>query len=391
MSSASHDRFAPTPRPAWSGDAPVSVRDCVAAFEGTEPLTVGVEEELMLLSPETLDLEPAVERVLERAGGDSRLRRELRAAQVEVVTPVCRSAHEAGLQLADGRAALIAATVGETLVAAAGTHPFSTSWGDLAEGTRYRALGEEYAWAAKRSIACGLHVHVAVGSASRALAVFNALRSYVPELVALAANSPFHEGRDTGLASVRPKLNEAFPREGIPPAFGSWDEFVDLVVWGRQGGSFPDASFLWWELRPNPTLGTVEVRAPDAQTSVEDAAAVAAVVQSLVAFLADRHDAGEALPVHESFRISENLWSALRFGLSGWLGDLETGEPEPTRARLGRLLEEIAPAARALGCDSELTYARTLLGGNGAERQRYVAERDGIDGLVRWLVAETAP
>jgi carboxylate-amine ligase len=215
------------------------------------------------------------------------------------------------------------------------------------------------------------------------------VRSYVPEIAALAANSPFLRGRDTGLASVRPKVNEAFPREGIPPAFASWEEYAELVRWGRN--AFPDATFLWWEVRPHPAFGTLELRAADAQTRVEDAAAVAAVAQALVVSLGRRHDAGQSLPAAASFRIAENFWSAVRHGLGGWMLDLETGEQEPTLERVDRLLTELEPTAAELGCEGELVQARTLLGGNGADRQRYVAEREGLEGLVRWLVGETLP
>jgi carboxylate-amine ligase len=171
--------------------------------------------------------------------------------------------------------------------------------------------------------------------------------------------------------------------------FASWDEYAELVRWGRH--AFPDATFLWWELRPHPAFGTLEVRAADAQTRVEDAAAIAAVVQSLVVWLGGLHDAGERLPAVASFRIAENFWSALRHGLGGWMLDLETGEQEPTLARVDRLLAEVEPTAADLGLDAEIVQARTLLGGNGADRQRYVAEREGLEGLVRWLVTETLP
>ncbi len=388
---ARHDhRFAPAPREAWAPERALTREACVRAFAETEAYTVGIEEELMLLSPTTLDLEPAVERVL-AAVRDPRLRRELRASQIEIVTGVCSSVEEAGAELKGARRRLIAGTAGELLVAAAGTHPFSLVWGDVSHGARYRMLADEYGWASKRATVSGLHVHVALGDADRALAVYNALRSYLPEVGALSANSPFYEGRDTGLASVRPKLNQFFPREGVPPAFADWEEFVGFLRWAREGGAFPDATFLWWDLRPHPALGTLEVRVSDAQTAVEDTAAIAAVVQSLVAWLGERHDAGESLPAHDSLRIAENFWNALRFGLGGWVIDPETGERQPTRERVEALLGDLGPSAERLRCSGELAGARALLAGNGADRQRYVAAREGIVGLVRWLVERTDP
>jgi carboxylate-amine ligase len=173
-------------------------------------------------------------------------------------------------------------------------------------------LAEEYPWAALRAPGCGLHVHVALGDAETALAVYNAMRSFVPEIAALSANSPFVDGRDYGLCSSRPKLNEALPRAGTPPAFESWKTFVDFLDWGRSGGLFPDATHLWWDLRLHPKHGTIELRVADTQTLVADTGALVALTQSLVAWLARRHQRGERLPVHDTTRINENAWRALR-------------------------------------------------------------------------------
>ena len=144
-----------------------------------------------------------------------------------------------------------------------------------------------------RQLVFGLHVHVAVRGADRALAVHNALRSYLPELAALAGNAPLHDGRDTGLASLRPKLSELLPRQGVPPAFASWEERAELERWGRRGGVFPAAGEPWWELRAHDEHGTIELRVPDTQSTPEEAAGVLALAAALIATLAGRHDAGE--------------------------------------------------------------------------------------------------
>lgn len=384
-----HDPARLSPSPTWTASGAVSQAELRRAFDDVAPLTVGVEEELFLVDAETLELAPAAERALAAVADDRRFRSELRLSQVELVTPVCQTVGDAVRELASSRAAFARALPGGLAVASAGTHPFSTDWGEITEGDRYRLIADEYAWAARRSLACGLHVHVAVHGSDRALAVYNAVRSFLPELGALAANSPFLEGRDTGLASIRAKLNEAFPRSGAPPAFSSWKELAGYVKWGRVGGLFPDTSHWWWDLRLHTGYGTLELRVADAQTSVMDAAAVAAVFQTLVAWLADRHDAGEELPAHPTHMIVENQWRALRHGVRGWLVDLDTGEPMKTRDRLSLLLEDLRPHAARLGCADELLHARALLVGNGADRQRYVAEREGMLGLARWLVAET--
>jgi glutamate---cysteine ligase / carboxylate-amine ligase len=375
--------------PAWPAGEPLTVERCIAVFDEAPPFTLGLEEELMLVEPGSLALAPVNERVVALFGADSPYRKELRATQLELVTPVCSTAAEACAALATARQALVERLEGEVRLLAAGTHPTSTEWGSVSADERYQMLADEYEWATRRSVMCGLHVHVAVGGAERTLAVHDTLRSYLPEIGALAANSPFAEGRDTGLCSIRAKLNEAFPRSGVPPAFGTWDAYVSFLDWGRSGGLFPDSSHLWWDLRLHPTFGTLEVRVADAQTRVRDNAAIAAVVQALVASLALQYDSGDELPVDDYFRIRENAWRALRHGVNGWLVNLETGERQPTRERIGRLLDRLEPVARELGTEEQIHEARALLAGNGAERQRHVAEQEGFDGLLRWLVAET--
>ena len=383
-----HDQYA-LHAPVWREARVATPDEWRARFDGASEFTIGLEDELMLVDPATLKLAPEIDRVLGAVAGDRRFTRELRSAQLEIVTPVCENAAEACGEIADARRKLTAVLDDTLGFAAAGTHPFSTDWGTIADGDRYRAIADEYTWAARRSLACGLHVHVAVPGAERALAVYNGLRSYLPVLAALGTNSPFVEGTDSGLCSIRPKLNEAFPRAGVPPVFASWEELVAFVDWGRTGGLFPDHTHFWWDLRPHLEHGTLELRATDAQTRVEDAAAIAALFQALVLTLAERHDEGEALPVHDTYRISENAWRAYRSGVRGWLVDLDTGEPRPTRELLAALIDEVTPAARRLECLPQLEHARTLLAGNGADRQRYVEAREGMLGLTAWLMRET--
>ena len=356
-----------------------------AAFEGVSRLTVGVEDEVMLLHPETLDLMPADDRVLARIADDARFRREFVASQLEIGTPVCRGAGAAAAELVRGRRALRDALDGVARLAGAGTHPFAAAVGALTPGRRFAALADAYRWAAPRALVAGMHIHVAVPGADRALAVHNALRSYLPDLAALAGNAPFHEGRDTGLASLRPKLCEGLPRQGPPPAFASWRDLIAFVEWGRAGGLFSDAGHLWWETRLHTGFGTLEVRVPDAQTTPDDCAGVIAAAHGLVAWLVERHEAGEELPVHDGLRIAENRQRALRYGLHGTMVDLDTGAPEPTRARLARLLERIAPAAERAGSGSELAHAWAMLTGNGADRQRALAGELGVRGMTRRL------
>jgi glutamate---cysteine ligase / carboxylate-amine ligase len=358
-------------------------------FDHAPALTVGVEEEVILLDPETFLPTDSVEDVLSRMDGDPRFKPELRCAQLELVTPPASTVADVARELAAARRILAERLRGEIRFAALGTHPSSTTISALTPSRRYREISQESRWLARAALPSGLHVHVAVDGAERAVAVCNALRSYVPEIAALAANSPFYEGRDTGLASTRLKLREDNPRSGIPPAFESWRAYTDFVAWGARGGLIRDPSYLWWDLRLNAVHGTIEIRAADAQTRLDDVAGIAALCQSIVASLVDRHDAGDRLPVHDNQRIAENRWRAMRDGLGGELVDLDDGRPIATRERLRYLVGELEPYALALGCERELGHAADLVTANGAVRQRAIAGAVGVDRLVEWLSDET--
>ena len=364
---------------------PPNADELRAAFDAPTPFTVGVEEELMLLDPETHDLIPRAGDALAAVEGDDRFKLELPAAQLEIKLPPHPSVAEATGALRAARHELAAATAPFARLGAAGVHPYANPEGELNRGGRYDRARREYGALARRQLVFALQAHVSVGNADRALATYNALRSYLPELAALAANAPFYCGRDAGLASVRPKVAELLPRQGVPPRLESWDHYAEVLRWGAASGAFPTARFWWWELRPHPDFGTLELRVPDAQSTVAEAAAILAAAQSLVAWLAARHAAGEALAAAPSWRIAENRWWAARDGLDGDLADLETGERTPTRARVQALLDELAPVAAELGCSDELAAARRLAEENGAHRQRAAAAENGIDSLGRWL------
>jgi glutamate---cysteine ligase / carboxylate-amine ligase len=376
-------------RPTWIAEPHLLAAGFREAFESGPSLTLGVEEELLLLEPGTLCPAAEIDQVLERMGGDARFACEFRSAQLELITPVGQTVSDVWRELAKARALAVERLAGSVRLAAVGTHPCSTDPVVITGGERYAKIAAEHPWAIWRGLPSGLHVHVAVRGADRALAVFNAARSYIPELGALAANSPYFECRDTGLASARMKLNEDLPRSGTPPSFASWEELARFLSWGALGGTIPDATHLWWDLRPNLVYGTLEFRVADAQTRVRDTAAIAAVCQALVASLAARYDAGEQLPVHDTHRIQENRSRALRDGTRGELADLATGRPVATAERLAGILTDVGLFAEELGCRNELLHAWTLLERNGAERQRAFFAAHGLDSLVEWLVRQT--
>jgi glutamate---cysteine ligase / carboxylate-amine ligase len=362
-----------------------SAAELRAAFDAPAPLTVGLEEEALLLDPGTLDLVPRAEAVLARAEGDPRLKPELPASQLEVVTPPAATVREAVAALGAGRRALAAAASGLARPAAAAAHPFAAPLGELNAAPRYAALQAEYGDIARGELVGSLQVHVAVGDAARALAVHNALRGHLPEIAALAAAAPFHDGRDTGLASIRPKLAERLPRQGLPPAIPSWEAFAETLRWGRASGALPEPMQWWWELRPHTRFGTLELRVPDAQRTLAEAAAVAAFAHALVGWLAERHDAGEALGAAATWRIAENRWSACRHGVEGTLADLATGTRRRTRDVLAERLEQLDPVAARLGCAAELQSARALVEVNGALAARRVAAAGGPRAVAAWL------
>jgi carboxylate-amine ligase len=365
--------------------APLTAAQLRAAFDSPAPLTIGLEEELMLLDPGTLDLLPRALDVLERTAGDPRFKPELPAAQLEIAVPPAASVPEAADGLARARTDIAGVAAPDCRLAGAGAHPFSAPEGVVHPAPRYQRLDAEFGAVIRHQLLFGLHVHVAVRPADRALAVYNALRSYLPDLAALAANAPFYAGRDTGLASVRPKIADILPRQGVPPEIPGWDALADYLAWGRAAGTIAEPGQWWFELRLHLAYGTVEVRVPDVQTTVADTAALAAVVHALIARLAERYDAGEELAVDATWRIAENRWAACRHGLDARLADLRTGAVQPARKRLGALLDELAPAADRLGCAVELDAARGLVEQNGAVRQRAIAAERGLLGLVEWL------
>lgn len=354
-------------------------------FDETGGLTVGVEEEIMLLDPASLDLIPRADELLRRLDGDPRFKPELPASQIEIVTDPHPEVATVIAQLAAARRDLARAASEDISLAVAGAHPFAAEAGELNSNPRYDAIREEYGAIARRQLVTALQVHVAVGGAERSLAVYNALRCHLPEILALAANAPYQTGRDTGVATVRPGICVQLPRQGVPPFLSSWEEFAGELAWGARAGSVPDPSRWWWELRPHPIHGTLELRVPDAQTTVSEAAGIIAFVQSLCARLADQFDAGVPAPAPPTWRIAENRWSAARDGVEGTLADLGSGEPRPTRERLEELLAEVSPVAERLGCSQLLRSTRELVHRNGAMRQREVAQCRGAYGLQGWI------
>ena len=364
---------------------PSSLEELRARFEGSPPYLVGLEDELMLMDPGSLELVDRAEEVLGLLPGDTQFKPELPASQVEIVVPPHPTAKAAAAALLDARRTLAAAVDRLVRPAAAGVHPFSPGLGELNPGERYVGIAQAYGCVARRELVSALQVHVSVSDADRTLAIYNAARSYLPLLAALAANAPFYEGKDSGFASVRPLIATLLPRQGVPPAFETFSDYAQALAWGSSSGAFDDPAMWWWELRIHGGFGTLEFRVPDAQSTVGHAAAIAAVIQALVAWLSRRHDDGEELPVHPRWMIEQNRWSACRDGVEGSMVDLNTGVRHPTRALLEALLADLDQVSAGLQSNTELAAAARMAETNGAMAQRSAAEAGGARAVAQWL------
>jgi len=348
-------------------------------FDAVSDLTVGAEEELLLLDPGSLEPAAASGWLLAELGESRMHRPELWSAQVELVTDVRDSPAAVTGDLRAARTRLAEAAAGRLRIAGLGTHPLALPAETFSPGDRYAEIVEQHRLGARLgALASGLHVHVAVHGADRALAVYNAMRGHAPLFTALAANAPFIAGQDTGLATVRPTLADALPRQGVGPHLPAWSDLEELVEWGRRTGAIPDPAKLWWECRLNLRLGTIEMRAPDAQSSLDDDHALIALAHALVADLCERLDGGERLPAHDTLRIQENRWRAMRFGMDAELIDLDTDRPVPAPDAVARLLDRVARH----GTPESLAHVRALAARDEPGEQRRVARLHGPAGIV---------
>jgi carboxylate-amine ligase len=367
-------------------------------FGSGSQYTLGVEEEYMLLDGTTFDLVQHIESVLAATEGhelESQVNAELMQSVLEIATPVCSSANEVLRELCRLRS-YVQGIAGERgmRVGSAGTHPFSLFERQrITAKDRYRALIDQLQYVARRELIFGMHVHVAVDDPDKAIKVIGGLLPQLGPLLALSASSPFWRGEPTGLASSRQSVFAAFPRSGPPPRFRDYEDFAEVVGQLERTGCIADYTHIWWDVRPHPRFGTIEVRICDAVTRVEDAVAIAAYCQAAVKLLSERYDAGEEIPSFHRILTSENKWLAARYGLEAPVMDLETGRRNrvPVSQLIRRTLRDIEPHARELGSERELEGVRAILDrGNSAERQLRIwnANRDIVE--VAREIAEAA-
>jgi glutamate---cysteine ligase / carboxylate-amine ligase len=348
------------------------IRFAREAFEEATDFAVAVEEEFALLDPETLELTNRFEDLQAAARGtevEPHLVGELIASEAEVRTGRCETFAEAARLMGERRAQLraLASELGLGL-ASTGTHPWSR-WQDqrIIDTPHYRRNDEILRYVVWRNNSFGLHVHVSIRGADRAIAVADGLRPLLPDLLAISSSSPFVEGVDTGLHSARTQIfTRMFPRCGVPDAFGSWREYEDYVRFLYDTGSITEHTQLWWSVRPHLAFPTIETRICDAQPELGEAHSLAALIFSATARVARAVDEGEPLPDPPPRLIEENLWRAIRHGLSGELIDFARGDVLPARARLEELVEWVLPVAEELGAASYLTVPAVT----PTERQR---------------------
>ncbi len=383
----------PTPEQALrpGGEVPAPGSWSQWAPAGGTPWTIGVEEEVMLLDPSDWSLASKADTVISRTTGElaSHSSTETHGSALELRTDPHTTVSAGLAQLEDLRGDLAQELAPLDLRAAtAGLHPF-TLWQDtqISDGDRYRFLYGSMRELARREPTFALHVHVAVPDPDGALRAINRLRSHLPLLLALSANSPFWQGRETGLASARTPLFQAFPRVGIPRAFLDYEDYVSTIDLLLRCKAFPEPTFLWWDARLQPRFGTIEVRIMDAQTTVADSAALTALVQCLVRL--EANDGSGADPrVDLPEVLAENRFLAARDGADASLIDARLGRRSPVPDVLDAVVEMCAEHAEDLGCLEELQWTRNLAATPRPVRQLDLARGpDKLPGLVEALAA----
>jgi carboxylate-amine ligase len=360
-------------------------------FANSTDFTIGLEEEFALVDPDTLDLVHRYVELNSACQADDVLAEsvagELISSEIEIRSGKSETFAEAMERQQERRVRLFAAAhdLGIEL-AATGTHPWASYLDQkIIDTPHYQRLRQELRWVAQRNNTWSLHVHVGVRGADRAVAVCDHLRGVLPELLALSTNSPFLDGRETGLHSMRTEIfTRTFPRCGVHEPFGDWASYADFVDLLVRTGSIVEATQLWWSVRPHHAFGTVELRICDAQSRGSESFGLAGMIAACVAQAALDYDDGSLQgPLHQR-EIEENLWRAIRYGMDGRMIDFERGAEIPTREALERLLDWTEPARKLLGIEVAIPEA------NGAQRA-YAALSGGagVEEVYRESVAET--
>jgi carboxylate-amine ligase len=360
--------------------------------------TLGIEEELMIVDQETLELANSIEGVLTAlrdVSTEGEVKPELMESVCEIATTPCGDTVEAGAQLrALRRQVQQVANERGLAIGSAGTHPFAM-WEDqrIVSRPRYRDLVAGLQFVARQELIFGIHVHVGLDDPDKAIHVVNGMRVHLPLLLALSANSPFWRADQTGLLSTRTPIFRAFPRVGIPPRYDNYDDWSKRIRFMVESKVIADYTYLWYDVRPHPNFGTVEIRVMDSQTRVEHTLALAALAQAMVKELAEHFAAGKRLSRYPYEMLDENKWLAARHGLDAELVDLPKMNRVQARQLARRLMNRLRPHAEELGSADDFECLEDILDrGNGASRQVVVYEANhDLREVVGEILAASVP
>lgn len=364
-------------------------------FHRSERPTLGVEIEVQLvddtgaLATDTAATKVLADPALDGAPG---YKHELLECTVEVITDVCPTVNAVRRELREKVDLLIeVADRHGYRVLCSGTHPFS-SWSDqtVSPDPRYQRLIEDCQWTARRLLIFGIHTHVGLKTGEEAIAVGNSLATFIPHFLALSTSSPFWSGRDSGLSSIRSKVFESLPTAGLPYHMANWGQFQKFMRTLIGAGTIRSIREVWWDIRPHPGFGTIELRICDGIPTMDETCAVVALSQCLVVWLAERYNAGLDMFEHQAWTIRENKWRAARYGLEAEIIRDEEGNVVSLRRSLGDLVDRLTPTAERLGCLEDLKGVHKIMErGTSATRQREVYQQTGdLSKVVDLLVEE---
>ena len=362
-------------------------------FSGSERPTLGVEIEVQVVDEAgALATDTAATKILSTLDDHAAFKHELLECTIEVITGICPTVGAVRKELREKIDRLIEASEDQGYrILCTGTHPFS-AWADqtVSPDPRYHRLIEDCQWTARRLLIFGVHTHVGLGSGEEAMAVGNSLATYIPHFLALSSSSPFWQGRDTGLASIRSKIFESLPTAGLPYMMSNWGEFQRFMRTLIGAGTIRSIREVWWDIRPHPGFGTIELRICDGIPTMDELCAMVALSQSLVVWLGERYNAGLSIPVHRAWTIRDNKWRAARYGLDAEIIRDEEGNLMALRRSISDLVEQLCPTAEKLGCLDDLMRVNTILErGTSATRQREIfGETHDLARVVDSLVEE---
>jgi len=360
-----------------------------------KPFTIGVEEEFQIVDPSTRDLRPHVEQMIAASEGrlSDNIKREMMQSMIETVTPICQNVEEARSQVIRLRkeVAELARRNGLAIVAA-GAHPFSMWQSQLiTEDDRHKVLEQDLQDVVRSILIFGLHVHIYVPDRDLMIEIMNEARYFIPHLLALSSNSPFWQGRATGLKSYRTIVWQQFPRTGIPSTFNSWAEFEGLVNTLIKTNCIDNGKRIWWDLRPHPFFSTLEFRVCDMPTSANDTIMLVAFFQAIVAKLYKLRQNNMGFRIYDRALIMENKWRAARYGIDGMLIDFGKKTEVPMRELALELLEFVDDVADELGSRDALNHVHDIIRhGTGADHQIDVYRKTGdLNAVVDYLISNT--